>query len=52
MSKNQHRQANKHWKGSRGGRLASKLGGKGRRTPLWKLRRLVVKLEANARRTA
>ena len=51
MSHNGHRTANRHFRGSRGGRLASKLGGKGRRTPLWKLRRLVVKLEANTRRT-
>lgn len=43
MSHNQHAQSNRHRKGSRGGRLMAKLGGKGRRTPLWKLRKEVIR---------
>lgn len=39
MSKGQHRQANRHYKGSRGGRLMAKLGMGRRRKSLWKLRK-------------
>ncbi len=38
MSKNQHGTANRHFKGSRGGRVLSKLGAGGhKRKPLWKI---------------
>lgn len=40
MSHNQHKTANRHFKGSRGGRILSKLGtGGGHRKPLWKIMR-------------
>jgi len=42
MSHGQHSQSNHHRKTSRGGRLLSKLGQKGGRTLLWKLRRKFV----------